>query len=277
MISDLSGKTIVIVGCGSGLGRSLASLCLSRGSKVIGIDLNSESLTSLKNDVQNFSGSLIYFQMDMTNRPQTRSFLTDLSSSKTHIDYWFNVAAINNIKSFIDETGEEVFEQVLDVNFRAPAVITRHVIRHMIAQGNGTVVNIGSILAHIPASFMVPYCSAKAAMLAFTRSLSLELDALKIPVKLLSSNPGYMKTPILKPNGDVGFPDWLLWLVSDPNDAAKEVLQMAIAGIPESYPTRNGRFILRLFRIAPIFTLKLLFRANAASSFREFIFGIKHP
>ena len=133
--------------------------------------------------------------------------------------------------------------------------------------------NIGSILSHIPASFMAPYCAAKAAMLAFSRSLSLELNLLRSPVKVLISNPGYMKTPILKRGEEMGFPEWLLWLASEPSAVAREILDAAVRQIPESYPTRNGRIILRLFRFAPIMTLKLLHRATSATSLKMFILG----
>ncbi|MDL4774347.1 MULTISPECIES: SDR family NAD(P)-dependent oxidoreductase [Thermomonosporaceae] len=106
-----------------------------------------------------------------------------------------NCAAITGVpaKASLLDTGDELLRRILDVNTVGPFVCAREAARHMVAQGSGTIVNVGSIAAHRGQLDASAYTVSKSAMVGLTRSLAMELGP--HGVRVVQVDPGDISTP----------------------------------------------------------------------------------
>ena len=83
-----------------------------------------------------------------------------------------------------------------------------------------------------------------------------ELELLKSPVKCVIASPGFVDTAIIEKGAHSGFPDWLSWLLANPQTCATEILEGVAAGKSEIEPTINGRAMSAAFKLLPRLTIK---------------------
>ena len=174
-------------------------------------------------------------------------------SKKIHV--WINNAGIQKIGSF-SEQSPELFDKIMGVNFSAVVHGTRDVLGRMNEQGEGVILNMASVAAHVPAPFMAAYVASKHAVLGFSRSLRAELQLLKSPIRCAVASPGFVNTQIIDRGHDTGFPEWLAWMLANPRDCAVEILNALASGRDEIAPTLNGRAMTAAFRLMPDITVK---------------------
>jgi short-subunit dehydrogenase len=115
---------------------------------------------------------------------------------------------------------------------------------------------MASVAGHVPAPFMTAYVASKHAVVGFSRSLRAELGLLKSPVRCAMASPGFVDTPIIEKGAHAGFPQWLSWLLSKPENCALEILDDLASGKDEIEPTVNGRAMSAAFKLLPKMTVK---------------------
>jgi NAD(P)-dependent dehydrogenase (short-subunit alcohol dehydrogenase family) len=184
----LYGKTALITGAGDGIGYAIAKLFVAQGANVAAVTLRKESFKRWEN-VHN----VLPIQADITKLEDIDRMVDQTEQSFGKIDIVCNVAGINDLGYPLDETSDERWDRVLDLDLKAPFRICRKSIRGMIAKGSGVILNIGSYAAdrgnHGPS-----YTAAKNGLIGLTRSIAVFYASKGIRCNII--NPGAVLTQI---------------------------------------------------------------------------------
>lgn len=240
------GKRFVVTGSAAGIGRAIAEELLRRGAVVAAWDRDEVGLRSLAEAAARYGQECTPTIVDVTDGAAVRK----ARDSAGTIDGWMNVAGIAKTGSF-STMGDKEFDRVMDVNFRALVDGTRAALEAMEPCGAGTIVNVASVAGFLPAPFLAAYSASKHAVVGFTRAVAEELRLADSPIRLVLVAPGFVETAMISGASGLKFPDWLRWLPSRPEPVAKEILDGLERGKREIYPSRNGRWMMRMARAFP--------------------------
>ncbi|TWU40605.1 SDR family NAD(P)-dependent oxidoreductase [Novipirellula artificiosorum] len=174
----------VVTGASSGIGRCLCKLLIDRGARVVGVARRSDRLRELEqSDLRGHFVAVVGDITDKSIRDQVARVATDLGRGQ--LDLLVNNAGIGAIGPFADASPERL-RQVMEVNFFAPAELTRILIPRL-RQGRAPVIcNISSVLGHRAVPNKSEYCASKFALHGWSDSLRAELAADGIQVTLVS-------------------------------------------------------------------------------------------
>lgn len=190
MTSDFAGKTALIIGGSTGIGRATARLVLERGGAAILAGRDAAKLDTAV-DLLSGTGTVRGARADITDRADRER----LASSIGPVDLLVNAAGIFLPKPFL-EHDEADYERYMAIN-KGLFFVTQAVARGMVARGNGgAIVNVGSMWARqaVAATPSSAYSMAKAGLHAMTQHLAMELAAHRIRVNAVS--PAVVETPI---------------------------------------------------------------------------------
>jgi len=188
--NSLAGKTALVTGAASGIGRATAQALRGEGARLILVDQNAEGLAE-------FTGADVHALP--TNLADRAALLKMTERAIGHgwgVDILINAAGITGQGSTLLETKEEIWDLVHAVNSTAPFLLIREIGKHMVEQGKGgRIVNITSSSAHRALSSQTSYGASKAALAQLTRIAAAELGKHDINVNAIA--PGLTRTPIV--------------------------------------------------------------------------------
>ena len=165
---DFSDKTILVTGGTGGIGSAVAAL------------------------FDQFKGNVIVTNSKLANFKSNES-VARLLEELPDIDIWVNCAGINTIDE-LHNIKEEDFDNIMQVNVKAPFLIAKHISKHMKKQQSGKIVNIASIWGEKTISKRLSYTTSKAALIGMTKTLAVELAKYNIQVNTVS--PGFTNTKL---------------------------------------------------------------------------------
>lgn len=193
MDNDLRNKVAVVTGAAQGIGLAIAEYLHALDAEVVLVDRNRKRLEAATNKIAAAGGAPAHaIVADLAAPAEIDALAQQLSKTVTHIDILVNNAGIESDASF-DWVTAELFDRIMAVNVRAPLLLTQ-ALAPMFAQGAGAVINIGSVHAEYAFFNAIPYACSKAALVALTRNLALELASRGIRVNAIC--PGYIDTPM---------------------------------------------------------------------------------
>jgi NAD(P)-dependent dehydrogenase (short-subunit alcohol dehydrogenase family) len=192
---EFTGKTGLIVGGSSGIGKTVGRLLLERGAEaVIIVGKNEQKLRAAELELGSF-GKVIARNVDIADSERLGRLLAEIDGDFATLDLLVNSAGVFLPKPFLEHTGED-YDRYLNLN-RGTFFITQHVARNLVKRGRGgTIVNIGSMWAQqaVQATPSSAYSMAKAGLHSLTQHLAMELASAKIRVNAVS--PTVVETPI---------------------------------------------------------------------------------
>ena len=195
MREEFTGKTGLIVGGSSGIGKTVGRLLLERGAEaVIIVGKNEQKLRAAELELGSF-GKVIARNVDIADSERLGRLLAEIDGDFATLDLLVNSAGVFLPKPFLEHTGED-YDRYLNLN-RGTFFITQHVARNLVKRGRGgTIVNIGSMWAQqaVQATPSSAYSMAKAGLHSLTQHLAMELASAKIRVNAVS--PTVVETPI---------------------------------------------------------------------------------
>lgn len=177
------GKSALIVGGTSGIGKAVARLLLERGAvSVIVAGRNVEKLHAAESELSAF-GRVVGREVDITNQTELARVLGESGNQFDGVDLLVNAAGVFLPRPFLEQTMED-YDRYLELN-RGTFFITQTVARGMAGRAGGSIVNVGSMWARqaIEATPSSAYSMAKAGLHALTQHLALELAHANIRVK----------------------------------------------------------------------------------------------
>src|SRR4051812_46134020 len=182
---SLSAFRVLVTGASSGIGRELVLQLAQQGAHVVALARREERLAALAAEAQSTGGIVHYVASDVTD-PASRSRALVLCQEKLGgLDCLVNNAGIGAMGPFA-AAKEERLRQIMEVNFFAPAELTRAALP-LLRQGNHPlIVNVSSVLGHRAVPFKSEYCASKFALHGFSDALRAELVREKIDVLLVS-------------------------------------------------------------------------------------------
>lgn len=185
MSMSLDGKVALVTGGTRGIGHAIASRLLELGAKVIITGRNEAPAPGL--DMYS------YLQVDFSGRGQTEAFAATVEGIE-NLSILVNCAGINKIHR-LEAFPSQDFDEIQDVNTRAPYLVMQAAARNMIAGARaGKILNIASIWASHTKEGRSAYCTSKSAILGMTRAASADLASKGILVNALS--PGFIATEL---------------------------------------------------------------------------------
>jgi short-subunit dehydrogenase len=179
----MKSKIAIVTGASSGIGAATAELLANSGYKVYG--------TSRK-VAQTTQRSYKMIALDVNSEESIEAALKEVIQFEGRIDLVVNNAGFGVAPGGAEESSIEQTKMIFDTNFFGIVRMTRAVVPYMRKQGEGRIINIGSILGLIPAPYMSTYAATKHAVEGFSESLDHELRTRGIRVSVVE--PGYTNT-----------------------------------------------------------------------------------
>jgi meso-butanediol dehydrogenase/(S,S)-butanediol dehydrogenase/diacetyl reductase len=194
MGTRMAGRTVIITGAASGIGKGIAMGLANEGANVVIADLNLASAEATASEIDQAGGKAIAAQVDVTKRGSVAAGIQLAVATFGQLDCYFNNAGFNKPMKFLDVT-EENFNAIMSVNALAVFVGTQEAAKQFIKQGaGGKVVNTASIAGRTGFSSFAPYSASKAAVISITQAAARALAEHKITVNAFS--PGVVATPL---------------------------------------------------------------------------------
>lgn len=194
----LEGKTALITGAGSGMGRVASVLFAREGANVIAADIDNEGLAVTASLVSEGAlGSVLRVTGDVASEADVASWVRAGIGEYGKIDILYNNAGIfPDADRSVVEMDERTYQRVMDVNLKGTMLCCKHVIPEMVKSGGGSVINVASFVALVGCT--VPqdaYTASKGAVLALTKSLAVQFGRHNVRVNAIC--PGPILTPLL--------------------------------------------------------------------------------
>ena len=188
-----NGKTAIVTGAASGMGRAITLKLLSLGATVMASDVNEPGLAALAADSDG-TGTLLTARLDVTDRAAFSALITQVAAEHGGLDYLFNNAGIAITGEFKDNV-EADWQRTIEINQMGVLYGTHAAYEVMRGQGSGHIVNTASIAGLMPAPMLTLYAMTKHAVIGL--SLSLREEAKAYGVRVSAVCPGIVETNIV--------------------------------------------------------------------------------
>jgi 3-hydroxy acid dehydrogenase / malonic semialdehyde reductase len=188
---------VLVTGASSGIGLACARTFAQAGAKIILSARRSERLETLSQELQKeFHTDIHILTMDVTQRSQVESQLSNLSADWSKIDILINNAGLSRGLDKLYEGNIQDWEEMIDTNVKGLLYVTRSVVPGMVERGRGHVINIGSLAGHQTYPKGNVYCGTKVAVRAISEGL--KQDLLGTALRVTSVDPGLVETEFSK-------------------------------------------------------------------------------
>lgn len=226
---DLRGRVVVVTGAGSGLGRCLVLEFARAGARVHGIDLHGDRAQALQAEAEATGLPVVGHQADCADGTAVEALATGILAAEGRVD-----VVVNNAGVCVGGRAECIpladWKWVTDVNWWAAVHGIRAFLPGMLARGSGHIVNVASMAGLVSLPGVVPYCATKAAVVALSESLAIEVASAGVGVTVVC--PGSLRTRVLadgRLNLPGGFRDTLIRLMArwsgSPERAARRIVR----------------------------------------------------
>ncbi len=190
-------KVAVVTGAGSGIGRALAVELARRGAKVAISDVDAQGLAGTLELVKQIGADVRSDHLDVAERELVLAYADAVAEQFGRVNMVFNNAGIA-FTGTIEEMSFKDVEKVMDVDFWGVVNGTKAFLPHLIASGDGHVINISSVFGLFSVPTQGAYNAAKFAVRGFTEALRQEMLTTKRPVKVTCVHPGGIRTNIAR-------------------------------------------------------------------------------
>lgn len=194
---DFNGKTVVVTGGSSGIGRATVQRFAAAGADVFFGDLNEDGAKETVALVEKAGGSATFHSLDLTNTDQIDAFADALHGRSGKADVLANVAGFDIGQPFIENT-RDFMRKVIEINLMGVINLTRAFLDPMIAANAGAIVSVSSDAGRVGSSGETVYSGAKGGIIGFTKSLAREMARYRIRVNCVA--PGPTDTPLFHAN-----------------------------------------------------------------------------
>ena len=191
----LQGKTALVTGGASGIGKATVMELARCGAIVICADVDEKKGAELEREAAATNFAVEFVVIDLANPNSVRRCAADVLKRHSRIDILVNAAGWNDIQPFM-ENPPDYMDRVIAINLGGMLHLTQALLPAMIAAGKGKIVNVSSDAGRVGSTGETTYAAAKGGVIAFTKSLAREVARHSINVNCIC--PGPTDTPMLQ-------------------------------------------------------------------------------
>lgn len=192
---DFTGKTVVVTGAASGIGKATAQTFATLGAHVIAGDLNLPGCEDTVQTITANGGKAVALRVDVTSPDSIDAFARDALAAGGTPTAVVNTVGWDVIEPFVKNT-PEYWDQIVNLNFMGPVRITRAFLDPMMEANSGAIVYVASDAGRVGSTGETVYAGAKGGVIAFTKSLAREMARHQIRVNCVC--PGPTDTPLFR-------------------------------------------------------------------------------
>jgi 2-hydroxycyclohexanecarboxyl-CoA dehydrogenase len=190
----LKGKTAVVTGAASGIGRATAEAFAHAGARVLLADINDEAGEAVAGALQAQGCDARYFHVDITDAKSIEAFRDAALANGAGVDIVANVAGWGKTEPFVDNK-PEFWRKLIDLNFLGTVMVTRAFVEGMMARRSGRIVCVASDAGRVGSLGETVYSGTKGGVIAFAKALAREMARYDVTVNCVC--PGPTDTPLM--------------------------------------------------------------------------------
>lgn len=183
-MTDLTGRTAVITGGGSGLGAAIARALHAAGAQVVVVGRDAQKLDAV---IADLGSRALGLACDVSDEASVESLREQLTG--TEVSILVNNAGIPGPVAALTDIGAAEWDEVFAVNVRGTFLLCRALLPGMVERGDGDVINVASVSGKRPLAHRTPYCASKMAVIGLTSTLAFEVGPAGVRVNSLSPGP----------------------------------------------------------------------------------------
>jgi len=195
----LSGKTAIVTGAGSGIGRATTRLFAKEGANVLAVDLNGEGLAETSSGQGGGAavGTIESYTADVGNEAEVAGFVEKCLSSFGGLDIIYANAGISGGPTPLFEQTTEQWQEILRINLIGPFLAVKYAGKHMATQGSGSIICTASVAGLRANAGGSPYSASKAGVISLVQTVSNQLAGTGVRINAIC--PGLIETGMTKP------------------------------------------------------------------------------
>lgn len=188
------GKTAVVTGAASGIGRATAEAFAKAGARVLLADINDEAGEAVAGALQAQGCDAEYFHVDITDAKSIDAWRTAALANGGKVDIVANVAGWGRTEPFV-ENKPEFWKKLIDLNFLGTVMVTRAFVEDMMQRRSGRIVCVASDAGRVGSLGETVYSGTKGGVIAFTKALAREMARYDVTANCVC--PGPTDTPLM--------------------------------------------------------------------------------
>jgi 3-oxoacyl-[acyl-carrier protein] reductase len=202
----LEGKTVIITGASRGIGRGIAEVFSKQGANIAFTYRSSDEKAKALEDELSANGCKVKgYKSDASNFEAAQQLAVDVLEEFGSIDVLVNNAGITK-DGLLMRMSEDDFDRVMDINMKSVFNMTKAVLRPMLKQRKGSIINMSSVVGVKGNAGQANYSASKAAINGFTKSTALELGSRNIRCNSIA--PGFIETEMTEALGEDQIQEW---------------------------------------------------------------------
>jgi NAD(P)-dependent dehydrogenase (short-subunit alcohol dehydrogenase family) len=231
---SLAGKVAIVTGAASGIGRGIALRLAEFEAAVAVLDIDESGGRAVADEIESQDGKALFCRCNVTSSAECRVAVESVIEKMQGLDILCNCAGIA-IRKDVAELSEEEWDRALDITLKSVYLLSHEVVPHMVRNGGGSIINIGSGWSLKGGPRAASYCAAKGGVINLTRAMAIDHGKHNIRVNCVC--PGDVETPMLLSEADQlrqGREEFLreaanrpLGRIGTPDDVANAVLFLA--------------------------------------------------
>jgi 3-oxoacyl-[acyl-carrier protein] reductase len=224
---DLSGRIAVVTGASRGIGRAIAARLASQGA-VVCAAARGENARDATKAILGAGGRAEAFSVDVTDAASVGALVAAVVERHGRVDILVNNAGIARDQLMLRMKRED-WDAVLDTNLTAAFTCVQAVLKAMVRQRAGRIINIGSVVGQMGNAGQANYAASKAGLIGFSKALAREVASRNVTVNVVA--PGLIETDMTKGLTDRSQTDWSAQIpvgrIGSPDDVAAAVCFLA--------------------------------------------------
>lgn len=250
-LAPLSDQVVVVMGASSGIGRAAAVMLARRGARVVVCARDAASLESLVREIEDAGGRATAVPADVTDIGAVEAVGRTAVETYGGIDTWVHAAAVLLV-SRVEDTTEEEFRRVIDVNLMGHVHGLMAALPHLRARGRGSFVAISSVEARRAFPYHGAYAAAKHGVEALLEALRVELRQEGVPIAITNVIPASINTPLFeKARTKIGVLSKPMPPIYDPEVVAEAIVHAAEHPARDLIAGGAGKALLMGQRLSP--------------------------